>query len=113
MVAYVYLLNLKLTICLHIYIQKLKLKILSLQKLIEQLRAEIKEKTNTITELEEKLKVQVKIFVAAEPYCHIKKFNRKASILHVSEGERGYSYTVLTTNLIGYLIVIYSLAEQY
>ena len=61
-----YLLNLKLTICLHIYIQKLKLKILSLQKLIEQLRAEIKEKTNTITELEEKLKVQVKIFVAAE-----------------------------------------------
>lgn len=40
--------------------QKLKLKILSLQKLIEQLRAEIKEKTHKITELEEKLKSQVK-----------------------------------------------------
>lgn len=60
------------------------MKILSLQKLIEQLRAEIKEKTNTITELEEKLKVEVKRFGAAEPYCHLKKFNRKAAILHVS-----------------------------
>lgn len=39
--------------------QKLNLKISSLQKLIEQLRAEIKEKGNTITELEEKLKAQV------------------------------------------------------
>ncbi|RMX51687.1 hypothetical protein pdam_00008127 [Pocillopora damicornis] len=39
-------------------IEKLKLKILSLQKLIEQLRAEIKEKTHKITELEEKLKSQ-------------------------------------------------------
>jgi len=36
------------------------LKILSLEKLIEQLRAEIKDKGNTITELEEKLKAQVK-----------------------------------------------------
>ena len=42
--------------------QKLKLKILSLQKLIEQLRAEIKEKADTITELEEKLKAQVNIY---------------------------------------------------
>lgn len=39
-------------------IEKLKLKILSLQKLIEQLRTEIKEKTNKMTELEEKLKAQ-------------------------------------------------------
>lgn len=43
-------------------IEKLKLKILSLQKLIEQLRTEINEKANTITELEEKLKVQVAEF---------------------------------------------------
>ena len=42
-----------------ISLQKLKLKILSLQKLIEQLRAEIKEKSGTISELEEKLKTQV------------------------------------------------------
>lgn len=39
-------------------IEKLKLKIISLQRLIEQLRAEIKEKTGLISELEEKLKVQ-------------------------------------------------------
>lgn len=43
-------------------IEKLKLKILSLQKLIEQLRTEINEKANTIMELEEKLKVQVAEF---------------------------------------------------
>ncbi|KAJ7387321.1 hypothetical protein OS493_004306 [Desmophyllum pertusum] len=49
-------------------IEKLKLKILSLQKLIEQLRAEIKEKAGTITELEEKLKAQ-----AAEFEDQIKK----------------------------------------
>jgi len=41
-------------------IEKLNLKILSLEKLIEQLSAEIKDKGNTITELEEKLKAQVK-----------------------------------------------------
>lgn len=33
---------------------------MSLQKLIEQLKAEIKEKSATITELEKKLKTQVK-----------------------------------------------------
>lgn len=49
-------------------IEKLNLKILSLQKLIEQLRAEIKEKGNIITELEEKLKAQ-----AAEFEKQIKK----------------------------------------
>lgn len=39
-------------------IEKLKLKIVSLQKLIEQLRAEIKEKTASISELEDKLREQ-------------------------------------------------------
>ncbi|XP_078361086.1 uncharacterized protein LOC144645392 [Oculina patagonica] len=49
-------------------IEKLKLKILSLQKLIEQLRGEINEKANIITELEGKLKAQ-----AAEYEEQIKK----------------------------------------
>lgn len=39
----------------------MKLKILSLQRLIEQLRAEIKEKTGILSELEEKLKAQVNV----------------------------------------------------
>lgn len=43
-------------------IEKLKLKILSLQTLIEQLKAEIKEKAKIIAELEEKLKTQAAEF---------------------------------------------------
>lgn len=55
-------------------IEKLKLKILSLQRLIEQLRAEIKEKTGTISELEEKLKAQAVDFEE-----QIKKINVRIS----------------------------------